>query len=101
MSRKHSLFTPYPKQVPKRIFTGTTSANKRLFALLCSCGWSKPEAYRIAVSDIKSSSAAVAGCNLSKDREVQWAAYRLARAFHAGEWELNTDIINLDIIDAG
>lgn len=86
---------------PKYLYIGShPSPEKRLFVLLCMLGYSRGEAYQTAINpDIKASSAAVAGCNLLKQKDVQRIAKHLIEAYANGEWELNVDILRPDVID--
>ncbi len=86
---------------PKYLYIGSfPSPQKRLFVLLCMLGYSRGEAYQIAInSKIKASSATVAGCNLLKQKDVQTIAKYLVEAYGNAEWEINTDILRPDVIE--
>lgn len=86
---------------PKYLYIGSfPSPQKRLFVLLCMLGYSRGEAYQIAINPkIKASSATVAGCNLLKQKDVQTIAKYLVEAYGNAEWEINTDILRPDVIE--
>lgn len=86
---------------PKHLYIGSRpSPQKRLFVLLCLLGYSRGEAYQIAINpNIKASSATVAGCNLMKQKDVQIIARYLVEAYANAEWEINSGILRPDVID--
>lgn len=86
---------------PKFLYIGNyPSPQKRLFVLLCLLGYSRGEAYQIAINHaIKASSASVAGCNLLKEKGVQIIAKHLIQAYANEEWMINADILRSDIIE--
>ena len=87
-----------PKYLP--VATSYPNPQTRLYVLCLMLGYSQSESYRIAFNpNIKSNSASVAGCNLLKDINTQRIAKSLVEAYINGEWKINTDILNDEVLE--
>lgn len=86
---------------PKQLYIGShPDPNRRLFVLLLMLGYSRGEAYQIAFkSKAKAMSANVQGCMCLKEENTQRIAKKLVEAWQNKEWQLNCDILRMDVIN--